>query len=96
MTCTLPHTKFQPLASQWYCPNCEAMAEFYVDRYKGPTAEADMAADCELLHVHDIIVCDSCNREWTGTQLAAAMAKKFAMTKCPYCDGTGLIKKEDI
>lgn len=93
MTCSLPHTKFQP--PEWCCPICGGDNRvFYVDEYDGE--EAADAMDCGLLHVHDIIVCTACNKTWSGRALAKVLVEKNRQVPCPHCHGTGFIPKEQV
>ena len=86
-TCDRKHTKFQPTDEQWECPKCGRGNDvFYISE--------SVDADCILLHDDDFIVCENCEREWTGKKLAAVMAKKACMVKCPHCKGSGFVKEK--
>ena len=87
-TCDRKHTKFQPTDEQWKCPKCGRGSDvFYM-------SDDSIDCYCPLLHDDDYIVCENCEREWTGKKLAAVMAKNAGLVKCPHCKGSGFVKEE--
>ena len=89
MECTEKRTKFQPTEEQWVCPVCGAgLEDFYID-------ECDCEWDeCSFLHDCDIVTCRKCDKLWTGSSVAAKMAKLANLVQCPHCKGKGMVAKE--
>ena len=88
MRCRAKHTSYQPVS--WACPKCGAgEGELILE-----SSPEDAAEDCELNHVYDIIRCDACEWEGSGSTFARQMKKIENAVKCVCCNGKGWVKKD--
>lgn len=86
LKCNVRHTLYQPTDAEWRCPNCGAdNTSFIID-------SSATNIDCEFMHNDDEIFCSNCGYDTTGKKFAAMLQKKHNLTKCQYCNGTGLVK----
>jgi hypothetical protein len=86
-------TAFQPTMAQWLCPNCGADSDdFYIeDCFCLFNKTQD--SYCSNLHKNDVVVCNKCDKKWSGSKLATILMKKYNRVTCPCCEGEGTIEK---
>lgn len=85
-------TKYQPEMAEWKCPNCGKNEEFFYIDESDYRCEDD---SCSCLHINDFIECRNCGKTYSGSRLSSIFVKKRHLVKCPFCNGVGLVKKEE-
>ena len=97
LKCPAKHTIPQVPISEYTCPECGSTAEsgdFCIDYYDDTMLPLPFD-DCELLHNGDVILCSGCGAGFSGKEFAKLYAEKAGMTKCPHCNGTGMVQTGD-
>jgi Zn finger protein HypA/HybF involved in hydrogenase expression len=85
--CALKHTRYQPTEEEWRCPKCgRDSSAFYIEESEN--------MDCDLLHPDDSIICDTCDKVWSGAAIARIFQNKAHRIICPTCKGTGYVEPE--
>lgn len=86
MTCDVKHTKYQPKGEEYNCPKCGS-SEFFC--YESESN------DCEKLHNSDILICEVCRHEETGSSFARKLFKKLNLVVCQHCNGKGMVESAE-